>query len=221
MNTIDIHGKPYVMVKDRVDEFHKKYPNGSIRTELIEMTERFIVKATVIPDIDNPERYFTGHAEETIGSSQINKTSAIENCETSALGRCLGTLNIGIIDSFASGDEVANAVFQQNQEEATGTSHQNTPETAENGLKCPKCSGGMADNREIDGKPKKSLNHDKLVAEGKTRGLYQPFYKCLKNSCDGMIWDEPYNKEYTPEQLSELESIENEQKSAEELFNEI
>ena len=227
MNTIDIHGKPYVMVKDRVIHFNKEYPNGCIRSKMIDRIDGtdypniVIFEATVIPDVDKPERYFTGHAEEEIGSSQINKTSALENCETSAIGRALAMMGIGVDESFASGDEVANAVFQQKEQEATGVSYQNTPKTAENGLKCPKCSGGMADNREIDGKAKKSQNHDKLVAEGKTRGLYQPFYKCLKNSCDGMIWDEPYNKEYTPEQLSELESIENEQKTNEELFNEI
>ena len=113
MKKIKIHGKDYVMVKDRIIHFNEHYPNGSIRTELIEMTDRFIVKSTVIPDVDKPERYFTGHAEEVIGSSQINKTSALENCETSAIGRALGCLGIGVEDAFASADEVKNAQHQQ------------------------------------------------------------------------------------------------------------
>ena len=113
MKKIQIHGKDYVMVKDRIIHFNEHYPNGSIRTELIEMTDRFIVKSTVIPDVDKPERYFTGHAEEVIGSSQINKTSALENCETSAIGRALGCMGIGVEDSFASANEVQNAIHQQ------------------------------------------------------------------------------------------------------------
>ena len=113
MKKIQIHGKDYVMVKDRIIHFNEHYPNGSIRTELIEMTDGFIVKSTVIPDVDKPERYFTGHAEEVIGSSQINKTSALENCETSAIGRALGCMGIGVEDAFASADEVKNAQHQQ------------------------------------------------------------------------------------------------------------
>ena len=196
MNTIDIHGKPYVMVKDRVIHFYKEYPNGCIRSKLVDRIDNNVIfEATVIPDIDKPERYFTGHAEEEIGSSQINKTSALENCETSAVGRALAMMGIGADESFASADEVSNAVFQQNEQEATGVSYQNAPETAEDGTKCPKCTGGMADNREIDGQPKKSHNYDKLFAEGKTRGLYQPIYKCQLSDCGGSLWEEPVEKE--------------------------
>ena len=113
MKKIQIHGKDYVMVKDRIIFFNEHYPNGSIRTELIEITDRFIVKSTIIPDVDKPERYFTGHAEEVIGSSQINKTSALENAETSSLGRSLASMGIGVEDSFASADEVKNAQYKQ------------------------------------------------------------------------------------------------------------
>ena len=113
MKKIKIHGKEYIMVKDRVAHFNKNYPNGSIRTELIEMTDRFIIKTTVVPDMENAGRYFTGHAEEVIGSSQINKTSALENAETSSIGRALASMGIGIDDSFASANEVENAQHQQ------------------------------------------------------------------------------------------------------------
>ena len=113
MKKIKIHGKEYIMVKDRVAHFNKNYPNGSIRTELIEMTDRFIIKTTVVPDMENAGRYFTGHAEEVIGSSQINKTSALENAETSSIGRALASMGIGIDDSFASANEVKNAQHQQ------------------------------------------------------------------------------------------------------------
>ena len=113
MKKIKIHGKDYVMVKDRIIFFNENYPNGCIITESKATTDSFIFKAKVIPDAENINRYFTGHAEEIIGSSQINKTSALENCETSAIGRALGCMGIGVEDSFASANEVQNAIHQQ------------------------------------------------------------------------------------------------------------
>ena len=110
---VNIKGKSYVLVNERVKEFHKQYPNGSIVTELIEFTDRFITKTIATPDVEKPERFFTGLAYEMVGSSQINKTSALENCETSSCGRSLSFLNIGIDGSIASADEVENAIHQQ------------------------------------------------------------------------------------------------------------
>ena len=108
-----IHNKEYITVDERVIQFHNEYPNGSINSIMTQKDGSFIFKATATPDIDKPERFFTGHAEEVIGSSQINKTSALENCETSAVGRCLGFLNIGLINSIATAEEVTNAIHQQ------------------------------------------------------------------------------------------------------------
>ena len=110
---VNIKGKSYVLVNERVTEFHKLYPNGRIESELIEFTDRYIMKTIVIPDIKKPERFFTGYAYEMVGSSQINKTSALENCETSSVGRALGFLGIGIDGSIASAEEVENAIHQQ------------------------------------------------------------------------------------------------------------
>ena len=113
MKKIQIKGKDYIEVNERVKQFHIDYPNGSITTELIEMTDRFITKTTVIPDVKNADRKFTGIAYEKEDSTFINKTSALENCETSSVGRALGMLGIGIDTSIASYNEVANAVEQQ------------------------------------------------------------------------------------------------------------
>ncbi len=113
MKKIDIKGKEYVQVHERVMEFHKLYPNGRIETDIIQMTETFITQTKVTPDIENPERYFTGIAYEKEGASFINKTSALENCETSSVGRALGFLNIGIDTSIATAEEVGNAIHQQ------------------------------------------------------------------------------------------------------------
>ena len=110
---VEIHGKQYITVNERVESFHRLYPNGCITTQLIQSDDRFIIKSIAIPDVDNPDRIFTGHAYEVIGSTQINRTSALENGETSAIGRSLGFLNIGINGSIASADEVKNAIHQQ------------------------------------------------------------------------------------------------------------
>ena len=113
MKKIQIHGKDYVMVKDRIIFFNENFPNGSITTELKATDNSFIFKSKITPDVENSSRYFTGHAEEVIGSTQINKTSALENCETSAIGRALGCMGIGVEESFASADEVKNAMYKQ------------------------------------------------------------------------------------------------------------
>ena len=109
MKTIDFKGRPYVEVKERVKEFHKLHPNGSIVTEIFrDENEKVIMKATVTPDVKVPERFFTGTAyeKESNKGSFVNGTSYIENCETSAVGRAMGFLGIGIDAAIASLDEV-------------------------------------------------------------------------------------------------------------------
>lgn len=110
--SIQIHGKEYVLVNERIMEFHEKYPNGSIETK-IEYPDPETVRCEAIirPDVTT-SRMFFGHAEENRKSSQINRTSAVENCETSAVGRALAMLGIGILNSVASAEEVVGAIAQ-------------------------------------------------------------------------------------------------------------
>lgn len=111
--TVSIQGKAYVMVKDRVLAFNEKYQNGSIITEKITDEDNYLeIKATVTPDVDKPERKFTGHSQATWGESNINKTAALENAETSAVGRALAMMGIGVIESMASADEVKKSTTQ-------------------------------------------------------------------------------------------------------------
>ena len=115
MKTIDIKGKEYITVNERLIYFNENYKNGSITTDIVSHDgNEVIIKATIIPDIATPERKFTGYARELADSSFINKTSHIENCETSAVGRALGMLGVGIDTSIASADEVINAIHNQN-----------------------------------------------------------------------------------------------------------
>jgi hypothetical protein len=117
---VDIKGKKYILVSDRILYFNANYPNGSINTELISSpdADMVVMKATVIPDTDKPERKFTGHSQATWGEGFINKTSALENCETSCVGRGLAMLGIGVIDSVASVDEINKAQTSPGRKEA-------------------------------------------------------------------------------------------------------
>jgi len=113
--TISIKGKDYVQVKDRILYFNDTYPNGSINTELISPidSKTIVVKATVYPDTKNPERSFSDYSQTVIGQGIVNQTAAMENASTSAVGRALGFMGIGIIESVASADEVVKATAAQ------------------------------------------------------------------------------------------------------------
>ena len=115
IKTTDIKGKQYAEVNERIKAFRQLFPNGSIQTELLcDGDGKCIIKATVTDE--NGFVLATGIAYEKENSSYINKTSYIENCETSAVGRALGMLGIGIDTSVASYEEVTNAIHQQEAE---------------------------------------------------------------------------------------------------------
>jgi hypothetical protein len=112
MKTINIHGKQYVEVNERIKYFRENYKGWSLTSEVIDLTEnRCVIKASILNE--QARVIATGTAYEMQGSSYINKTSFVENCETSAWGRALGNLGIGIDTSIASAFEVNNAIKQQ------------------------------------------------------------------------------------------------------------
>lgn len=114
MKSIDIKGTDYITVNERVKEFRRLHPQGQIITQIMANADaQVLFKAEIIVE---GVSVATGHAYEKEGSSFINKTSYIENCETSAIGRALGMYGIGIDASLASADEVANAVTQQKED---------------------------------------------------------------------------------------------------------
>jgi hypothetical protein len=80
----------YETVEERLVKFWKEHPDGRIETTLVESTlQRFIVKAAVYRTEVDASAWTTGYAEETVSTRGVNSTSALENCETSAIGRAL------------------------------------------------------------------------------------------------------------------------------------
>ena len=113
--TVKIHGKEYKTVALRIQEFREKHPDFTIQTELVEANDTLVVmKATISM---GPQVIATGYAEEVRTASKINRTSALENAETSAVGRALAFFGLGGSE-IASADEVANAINQQNSQPA-------------------------------------------------------------------------------------------------------
>tara|TARA_R100000808_G_scaffold1242_2_gene5863 strand:- start:7484 stop:8062 length:579 start_codon:yes stop_codon:yes gene_type:complete len=124
-------GKEYTEVKDRLAGFLSDYPGSTIQTELVsvssitdtpsgEQCNEYVVKATVVPNpLQEPEIYYTGYAAERDNTGFVNKTSALENCETSAVGRALAFAGFGGDFAIASKEEVENAKAAQKKSAVT------------------------------------------------------------------------------------------------------
>jgi len=114
---INIKGKEYATVASRVEIFRKHFPLYSITTELIADDEQRVVMKAEIKD-ENNRILADGYSEEIRGEGLINTTSAIENCQTSAIGRALAAFGL-IGGEYASSFEVENAISQQNTSNST------------------------------------------------------------------------------------------------------
>ena len=108
ISKVNIKGKEYAEVFQRVKAFRMLFPNGTIATSIEHMEDGLVVFKAAVHDEDG-KILSTGFSYEVEGSNNINRTSFIENCETSAVGRALAFLGIGIDMSIASAEEVINA----------------------------------------------------------------------------------------------------------------
>ena len=106
----------YIEVNKRIQAFRKLFPTGVIETEMLSNENGVCVFKAKVKD-EKGNLLATGTAYEKEDSTFINKTSYIENCETSAVGRALGMLALGIDTSVASYEEVQNAVINQEPKE--------------------------------------------------------------------------------------------------------
>lgn len=123
---VSIKGKDYAPVNQRILAFWELFPDGRIVTEKTsDDGARCDFRCEVYRDADDAIPAATGHAYE-VKSGNINSTSYIENCETSAVGRALGLLGIGATTSIASAEEVQGAIAAQgNDDYARARAHAN------------------------------------------------------------------------------------------------
>lgn len=132
MKTINIKGKDYVPVNERLKEFRAKYPNYALTTTIIQIDDKSCtMQASVLNTNGKVVAMGTAREEQDDKASMVNKTSYVENCETSAWGRALGNLGIGIDEAVATADEVAWAV----QRQESISKPQATPKSLEEELK--------------------------------------------------------------------------------------
>lgn len=112
---VNIRGKEYQTVALRVQLFREKHPEHGLSTEIVYCDAECVRMKALITDASG-RVIATGHSEEYRKSSQINRTSALENAETSAIGRALAAFGMGGTE-FASANEVENAIHQQGRQE--------------------------------------------------------------------------------------------------------
>ncbi|MAC71259.1 MAG: hypothetical protein CMP84_16365 [Gammaproteobacteria bacterium] len=128
LKSVNIQGKEYVEVSERLKHFRSNYIGYSLISEVVDINDTSItIKAIIYDDKQNP--IASGIAQEVKGSSFINRTSYVENCETSAWGRALANFGIGIDAAVASYNEVANAITQQKQQKKEEVEQLMTPLT--------------------------------------------------------------------------------------------
>ena len=97
----------YETVEERLIKFWKDHPDGQIHTKLLDSTSgRFIVEASIYRTEADVRPWTTGLAEETIQGRGVNATSALENCETSAIGRALANAGYATKGKRASREEM-------------------------------------------------------------------------------------------------------------------
>jgi hypothetical protein len=113
----------YQTVQERIDLFWQKFPNGRLYTELVSFTpDQVVFKAECYANKDDVYPLAVDYAEERLGSSPVNKTSFLENCSTSALGRCISLL----------GNEFSPKGKRPSQQEMSKVQRLSTPEVARN-----------------------------------------------------------------------------------------
>lgn len=117
INKTPIQGKDYAEVNQRIKAFRMLFPAGFITSKIESLENGVVIFVATVGYYDENNNAIilgTGTAYEKENSTFINKTSYIENCETSAVGRALGMLALGIDTSVASAEEVQTARLNQN-----------------------------------------------------------------------------------------------------------
>lgn len=132
----------YVQVNERIEKFKEEWPEGSLQSEVVELTDsRVTVKAMAFRHPDDP-RPGIGHSFMSIpGTTSFTRGSELENTETSAWGRALAALGYEVKKSVASAEEVANKKGDEADPKAAASKPKSATTTAE------KQGGGLSDRQ--------------------------------------------------------------------------
>lgn len=164
----------YEPVADRIERFWNDYAEGRITTDLVQRDDKsFIVKALIWRNAASDNEWSgpdaTGYAEEIVGSTNVNKTSALENCETSAIGRALANLGYAPKGQRPSREEMVKVASRGETEQIIDEARNQT----DRDKTCPDCGAKVYDNRDTN---------RKRVLDGKKP---MPAFKCSDRTCTG------------------------------------
>lgn len=130
MKTIQIKGKEYVMIHERIKAFRQMFKDYTMTSEIIQLDEKSCVIKANIKNARG-ELVANGLAREERNASSINSSSYVENAETSAWGRALANLGVGIDTSICSAEELAFSISSQEQNKGTLVTRNSAPKTEE------------------------------------------------------------------------------------------
>lgn len=175
METINLKGKEYVPVNERLKEFRKLFKDYSLTSEIIELTPEVCTIKAVITDEKGVVRA-TGLAQELRQASFVNKTSYVENCETSAWGRALGNFGIGIDSAICTADELLMALNAQKEPEKPTKAPTDPFKAVASSMKSAATRAGKYELSDADivEKAQKSSYNDEELAQ-KTQGAIDYF----------------------------------------------
>ena len=129
----------YETVEERLVKFWKEHPDGQIHTKLLDHSaSRFIVEASIFRTEADARPWTTGLAEETVQGRGVNATSALENCETSAIGRALANAGYATKGKRASREEMSKVAVKVNNEALLAETKAKLAQTASEYVPVPK-----------------------------------------------------------------------------------
>ena len=214
INMLDLKGKNYAMVPERVTAFRKLFPDGFITTDIINLSDDgtvVIMKAEAGYYREDGSRVVLGSglAKEVQGKGMVNGTSHIENCETSAVGRALGMIGLGLNGGgICSAEELVNAITAQNQmkkdiELQKTPNDFKAPEAAKAAVEQGSTVPAPASSPVLDflKKQMKNLQDIRKITAAENKELFKNQYQALRHV--GLVPDKKL-EEYTMEEAENL-----------------
>lgn len=174
IRTTKIKNKDYAEVNQRIKAFRMLYPEGFIKTEIVELdTTNGVITMRAIAGFydDNGAEHILGEGTafewKNDNKSMVNKTSYVENCETSAVGRALGMIGLGIDAAVASAEEVKYAVAHQEEDEVKP---KKTTQAAKPTILCKECGNPVKGRKFTDKEGNvKTISAEKVAEQTKDR----------------------------------------------------